>query len=122
MIQNWQTGDFETLMEEGIYWSAYGVGFDRKGVDALVASIGARMADGETPRHAGGRPSASWWDDLWIEICRLLYVGDLKPKTQADIETAMMNWTSAHGQSPATSTVRQRAGKLWRALRSEDEN
>lgn len=30
--------------------------------------------------------------DLCVEICRQLYVGDLKPAKQGDIETAMLQW------------------------------
>ena len=70
----------------------------------------------------GGRPAAAWWDDLWVEMARQLYDGDLKPKRQADIETAMKDWAAAHGHNPADSTIRPRARKLWTALNKEDRN
>tara|TARA_R110000868_G_scaffold202806_3_gene450641 strand:+ start:7484 stop:8596 length:1113 start_codon:yes stop_codon:yes gene_type:complete len=73
------------------------------------------------PSNKVGRQAAEWWDDLWIEICRQLYVGDLKPKKQVDIELAMQNWVYAHGGSAAVSTIRERARKLWAEIQREDE-
>jgi hypothetical protein len=69
-----------------------------------------------------GRLPAEWWDDLWIEMCRSLFVGDLKPQKQADIEKAMNEWIASKGNSAATSTVRSRARKLWQAISREDGN
>jgi hypothetical protein len=40
-------------------------------------------------------------------------VGDLKAKTQADIERAMKDWLAAHGLDVSDSSVRDRARKLW---------
>jgi hypothetical protein len=76
----------------------------------------AAVAKGE-----GGRPKARWSDDLWIEMCRQLYEGDLKPKKQSDIKRAMMDWLSTHGEEPAESTIKDRARKLW-AVIGKDEN
>jgi hypothetical protein len=73
-------------------------------------------------RPKGGRPAAEWWDDLWVEICRQLYLGDLKPKMQSDIERAMLDWLANRGTTAAESTVRGRARKLWDAISAEDEN
>ncbi|MET4323713.1 hypothetical protein [Bradyrhizobium sp. RT5a] len=67
----------------------------------------------------GRRPPADWWDDLWIEIARQLYVGDLKPKRQADIENAMSDWLSRRGSGAATSTIRERARRLWQVIKDE---
>jgi hypothetical protein len=50
-------------------------------------------------------------------MCRQLYVGDLKPKTQADIERAMHQWISDRNESAGETTIRERASKLWRAIR-----
>jgi hypothetical protein len=55
-------------------------------------------------------------------MCRALYVGDLKPQRQADIEKAMNDWIASKGESAAVSTVRNRARKLWQMLSREDEN
>jgi hypothetical protein len=50
----------------------------------------------------------------------MLYTGDLKPKTQADIERAMKEWLCAHDFDAGDTAVRSRARKLWQELaRSE---
>ena len=54
----------------------------------------------------GGRPPASFWDDLWCSVWGQIYRGDLKPKLQADVEKAMLQWVSAHGHEPSDSTIR----------------
>jgi len=83
---------------------------------------GAELSDTVTPSiDRRGRLPAAWWDDLWIEICRALHEGDLKPKRQGDIEKAMHEWASMQGHSPATSTIRARARKLWDAISDEDD-
>jgi hypothetical protein len=70
----------------------------------------------------GGRPPAAFWDDLWTEICRSLYLGDLKPERQADIERAMLAFVEERGFGGGVSTIRPRARKLWQAISKEDEN
>lgn len=121
--QNWITGDFETWLEKKIHLRAFGVSFDQVAVEELMPK-GTAMATASpsAPIAAGGRPKADWWDDLWVEMCRMLYVGDLKPQRQADIEKAMMDWLSNHDQTASTSTIRPRAAKLWRAISAEDKN
>jgi hypothetical protein len=52
-----------------------------------------------------------------IEMCRQLFEGELIPKTQADIERAMHQWISDNGHAAGDTTVRERASKLWRALK-----
>lgn len=84
----------------------------------------AREQDAEaaSPAPKGGRPTALWWDDLWVEIARQLYVGDLQPDNQAVIESAMLNWLTAHGFEAGETTIRERARKLFRSLNREDGN
>jgi hypothetical protein len=121
--QNWKTGDFETWIDSRYHWRAYGVSFSRRGIEALIgpALAGRRVLPDSTAK-AGGRPAAAWWDDLWIEICRQLYAGDLQPKKQADVESAMMDWASKQGHDPAPSTIRSRTRKLWTALNLKGRN
>ena len=120
--QNWITGDFETWIDRKPHVCAYGVTFNKEdilctlGLDALPQDAAAALAPSKS-----GRPPAGWWDDLWVEMARQLYAGDLQPKRQADIETAMKNWVSSSGYSVADSTVRPRARKLWHAINVEDE-
>jgi hypothetical protein len=106
-----------------------GVQFDGDGLDILdpQGQPSQQIPNTETTtstltsanRPKGGRPAAEWWDDLWVEICRQLYVGDLQPKSQGDIERAMLDWLATKGQSAAHSTVRGRARKLWSAIETE---
>ena len=125
--QDWRTGDFETWIDKGIderlEMKAFGVSFSRHGIETLIApAVANRDAQPPTPTHPGGRPPAEWWDDLWVEICRQLYEGDLQPKKQADIERAMMDWASKRGHQPSEGSIRPRARKLWTALQNEGKN
>jgi hypothetical protein len=121
--QNWITGDFETWIDRKHHVRAYGVAFNKEdilctlGLDALPQKAAAAAVVSKS-----GRPPAEWWDDLWVEMARQLFTGDLQPKRQADIEAAMKNWISSSGHNVADSTVRSRARKLWRAIYAEDEN
>jgi hypothetical protein len=47
--------------------------------------------------NKGGAPPKPWWDDLWSEMFRQIYTGDLVPKRQADIERAMLDWAASRG-------------------------
>lgn len=71
--------------------------------------------------NKGGRPPAEFWDDMWAAIASALYVGDLDPKSQADIERAMASWIDANGQSAADSTIRRRARRLWDRIAALDK-
>lgn len=70
----------------------------------------------------GGRPPKPWWDDLWAEMARQLYNGDLKPARQADIESAMATWLTGQGHSASEGAIRTRARKLFAAISQEDNN
>jgi hypothetical protein len=69
----------------------------------------------------GGRPPKDFWDDMWAAIAVSLYVGDLKPKTQADVANAMNDWIDRNGLSAAPSTVQARARRLWDLLLAAEE-
>lgn len=73
-------------------------------------------------KSAGGRPPKPFWDQLWPFIAGQLYVGDLKPERQADIEKAMSDWILANGHDAGESTVRRAARALWQAISREDQN
>lgn len=72
------------------------------------------------PAKIGGRPPAAFWDDLWAAIAVALYVGELIPKTQADIERAMADWLEANKKSAAPSTIRARARRLWDGIAASE--
>ena len=72
--------------------------------------------------NKGGRPPKEWWDDFWVGIFVKIYVGELQPKRQADLERAMADWVSAHGYDASEQTIRKAARKLFGALQEEDKN
>ena len=79
-----------------------------------------KSASAVTSPSKGGRPIAQHWDDMWAATAVALFTGDLKPKTQADIEAAMLTWLEANGFTAANSTVRGRARRLWDRLQAEN--
>lgn len=74
------------------------------GVFFLRAPLLAMLPDARTevestdPPNKGGRPRKEWWDDLWCSVWGQVYRGDLIPKSQADIERAMMVWVEDRGE------------------------
>jgi hypothetical protein len=120
--KNWEAGDFETWIDHKHRLRAFGVSFSRADMEKMIPATAAQAAQPVAAPVVGGRPPADWWDDLWIEICRQLYAGDLKPTKQADIESAMLQWLSDRGETPSTSTIRPRARKLWTAIQTEGGN
>ncbi len=57
-----------------------------------------------------------------IEMARQWYIGDLQPKTLADVERAIATYLLAKGISLSDSTVRDHARPLWRVIQSEAGN
>lgn len=66
-----------------------------------------------------GRPRAAYWEDSLMAIAVELFLGDLKPERQSDIENAICNWLAQKGIYPSESSIRQRARKFWQALNTE---
>jgi hypothetical protein len=71
------------------------------------------------PINHGGRPRKEWWDDFWIAICGEIYEGNLKPKRQADLEKAMLDWAAKHGHEMSEAAARVAARKLFKAWKLE---
>ncbi|HEY5239247.1 MAG TPA: hypothetical protein VIJ62_12760 [Rhizomicrobium sp.] len=90
------------------------------------AKSAARSAEQTTAVSAspnrGGRPKYDYWDDLWTEMCRQIYAGDLNHKKQANIEKAMLDWAAKHRHNMSEPSARLRARKLFAALEKEDKN
>jgi hypothetical protein len=70
-------------------------------------------------KNKGGKPLASHWDQLWANIATQLYVGDLKPQSQADIERAMKDWFAVNDLDIGDTTIRGRARALWSKIQVE---
>jgi hypothetical protein len=56
---------------------------------------------------------------MWVAMTVAIYDGSLVPKSQADIERAMLEWIETHGHSAVVSTVRERARRLWDGLAAD---
>ncbi|MDQ0839416.1 hypothetical protein [Sphingomonas faeni] len=69
------------------------------------------------PATKGGRKPHAFWEPLLVEMARQLYVGDLDPKAQADIEKAMHDWLVANSYEAGETAVRERASRLWAEIR-----
>jgi len=119
--QNWTVGDFEGSLNDRDICRAFGVTFRRSDLEACLPPRKSAPTVPAKTLNSGRRP-ADWWEDLWIEIVRQLYSGDLQPKRQADIETAMSDWLADRDFPAAESTIRVRASKLWAAIGPEAEN
>lgn len=85
-----------------------------------LASLGiaqpAPDAQPPAPRNKGGKPLAAHWDRMWAAMAGKLYDGSLIPKTQADIERAMLDWFAGEKIKIGESTVRARARILWQEI------
>jgi hypothetical protein len=126
---DWERGVFagQGYSPTGACWVVLsGTHFHIDALQALYPSVRQPTAPSDSspdPRQTpGGRPPASFWDDLWCSVWGQIYRGDLKPKLQADVEKAMLEWASAHGHEPSHSTIRSRARKLFQALQDEGKN
>jgi hypothetical protein len=123
---NWTTGDFETRVDSAVI-QAFGVAFYRPDLEASFPM--AKFDPAEAMPFAilpsrstkGGRPPADHWDELWVEICRQIYTGELVPKRQSDVLKAMQQWCSDHGHSDAPSTLKPRAHRLWNVVFSDEK-
>ncbi|CCD97648.1 hypothetical protein [Bradyrhizobium sp. STM 3809] len=118
LTQDWATGDFETYIKQGfVRLQAFGVSFAWEDFEPWIPNSVPIADEVGASLPKGGRPPADWWDDLWIEMCRQLYGGHLIPDRQGDIEKAMLSWLATRGENPSTSTIRERARKLWHAIK-----
>jgi hypothetical protein len=122
--QNWKIGDFEKWGQT-LRLKAFGVSFLYAEIEKMIptrtpaAPSHPPAQAAEPTRNKGGRPRREFWEELWVEIARQLYVGDLQPKTQADIEGAMHQWISDNGHDAGETVVRDRARMLWRAINKD---
>jgi hypothetical protein len=66
------------------------------------------------PVNKSGRPRKDWWDDFWIDICGQIYVGDLKPKRQADLEKAMLDWATNRGSEATARKTAKKPFIAWK--------
>lgn len=68
-----------------------------------------------------GAPRKEFWDDLFIEIFRQLWLGALTPKRAADVERAMLTWADGKGFKLSETSVKKPARKLFDAWSEEGQ-
>jgi len=72
-----------------------------------------RLEPGIARRNKGGKILAKHWDQMWADIAVQLWLGDLKPESQADIKRAMFAWFAQHEIEIGDTAVNDRARALW---------
>lgn len=125
MIPDWQSGDFSAQVQQNgkeEKWSAFGVTFKQTDIEAIAQPKSCANVSWQSAvagaRATLGRPHKFDWEKVMIEMARQLYVGDLQPKVQADIEKAIAAYLTGK-ISMSESTIREHARPLWRAIQSE---
>ena len=111
---DWQLG---TLKGRGVgptgpdFIKLQGVHFHKSGLINLGLEPTAK--DTEEPESKRGRKPSYDWPAASLAIFGLIYRGDLKPESQADIERALLVHLSRGDFSPSESTVRPYAKQIW---------
>jgi len=72
----------------------------------------------QSPKNAGGKPLAKHWDEMWAHVAVQLWAGELQPKTQAEIKSAMFEWFNVNEIDIGDTAVTQRARQLWQAMQA----
>lgn len=80
----------------------------------------SEIASDRLTKNKGGKPLAKHWDGMWAHIAVQLWVGDLKPETQADLKAAMLDWFNEASIEIGDTAVTQRARQLWEAMQATD--
>ena len=124
----WSTGDLTyNIIDryERVDYRQFDVRFEPDAVRDIVASAAktkhenpgstANKSEAAAPEAKGGRPRKEFWDNFWIEICRQIYEGDLKPKSQAELERAMHEWVGNNGYDAGETVIKGAARKLFKA-------
>ena len=73
-------------------------------------------------KNQGGRPPAAFADEMMCAIWALIYQGDLKPKRQAEVEKALLDWATAHNYELGVTAAREKARRIFTTISKEDEN
>jgi hypothetical protein len=71
-------------------------------------------------KNVGGKPLAKHWDEMWAAIAVQLWHGDLKPQSQADVKSAMLDWFNNNSIDIGDTAVTERARRLWMAMQAVD--
>lgn len=129
--ENWDQGDFEVFWNRSeTSWMAgpdatdsyaYGVSFAKADIEGMLPTGNAAVIRQQGYISKRGRWPVVDWEAVMIELARALFVGDLQPKGQADIERAIADYLMDGDKMPSESTIREHARPLWRAIAGEAE-
>lgn len=70
------------------------------------------------PAPAGGRPPKAFWEDMIVEMFRRSFLDSFQPKSQSELERAMLDWAGENQHDASESAVKIRARKIWPVLKS----
>ncbi len=115
---SWQYDRFETALV---------IGPDREewfsAVSIHVWNAGSPVSRQQAPAVAvvskGGRPPTWDWEAATLAMAGRFYVGDLKPRTVAEIIRALQEWASSVGEAEMSdAAARPHARRMFDAFRS----
>ena len=93
-----------------------GVHFYRASLAALGPSLSESQSTNTTSEIRRGRKPVYDWDAATAAIWGELYRGDLKPTTQAELETLLQQRLSVGDNGPSESTVLPYASRIWKEI------
>lgn len=73
---------------------------------------------GRSPTPTGGRPPTCDWVAAALAMSGRFYLGELKPKTIADVVRALQEWASESGIDLADATAKPHAKRIFDAFRA----
>ncbi|MGE0603132.1 MAG: hypothetical protein AB7O46_05030 [Xanthobacteraceae bacterium] len=121
----WRTADLSVLYrpEDGVgkeQANFFGIRFnpaDIREIESNFRKPSSRKHIAIDSANKGGRPPKEFWDDLWVEMCRLIHEEGLAPKTQADLARVMHQWLQDNGHDAGETAVKERARKLFNGVK-----
>lgn len=127
--QDWMTGDFATWIDQSFRWQAFGVEFDRRGVEQMLVPVsGPLLSSVEAPLKpsAGqnrGRPAANWWPDFAEELAFYIHECGLPEGQgavgQSEVIEEVFNRLAAAGKpEPNRTSVQRVVSNVLRRSRS----
>src|SRR5690606_34715669 len=103
-VYDWAAGDFETQVSDRHgyrfeRWQAFGVMFDRAGIEAMLAPAanGVAPAPQAIERNKGGRPPIYDWETARAAVTLECASRVTATTGQAEIEEAFMQWFARRG-------------------------
>lgn len=95
--------------------------FDFRPAPKIDQEVKTSLRPSDVPvKNRGGKPLAMHWDAMWAAMAVKLWTGELDPKSQADIKSAMFDWLNEAEIDVGDTALTQRARQLWQAMQAAD--